>query len=461
MLNPISSSATASYGVMQKSPKASLLSLPVEVREKVENYLPVWERQNFFKALTTVTRDGNSVDSPVLKLHLLQERIAAKYHQSLANSDGGLRAFALNQLQRLWKSGQLDQVVEKQAFFELVRVVDDPEIFSYLREKIQQEPELKEKLLNWVERSKTEEVQPMAANALTLLVKSGVQFNGADLRGVRIPGADLSFGVFDSAQLQGADLRGAKLRTSWLRGANLSGAQMTGVQFGEWALEEENEVYSCAYSPDGQTFAVALYNGKISLYATSNWEKRHSLEGDTSFVYSMVYSPSGAQIASGGEDNTVRLWDTHSGTPGPILEGHTETVSSVVYSPSGNQIASSSFDGTVRLWDAHSGAPGFILKGQGFFNVMYSPSGAQIALTGDRMVQLWDAHSGAPGPILEGHTNRVNSVVYSPSGTQIASGGIDKTVRLWDTYSGAPGFIGHTAGVASVAYQWHSVSIVR
>ncbi len=189
MLNPISPSTISSCPAAQKITASSLLSLPVEVREEVENHLQVRDRQNFFKALTTVTRDGEAVDSPALKLHLLQERIAAKYHQSLASLDGNLRAFALNQLQRLWKSGQLDHVVEKSAFFELVRIVNDPEVFGYLREKIQQEPELKAKLLSWVERSKAEEVQPMAANALTLLVKSGVQFNGADLRGIRIPGA--------------------------------------------------------------------------------------------------------------------------------------------------------------------------------------------------------------------------------------------------------------------------------
>ncbi len=82
-----------------------------------------------------MTRDGEPVDSPALKLHLLQQKIVAQYHQSLANSDESLRAFALNQVQRLWESGQLDQVVEKPALFELVRVIDDPEVFEYIRKK--------------------------------------------------------------------------------------------------------------------------------------------------------------------------------------------------------------------------------------------------------------------------------------------------------------------------------------
>ncbi len=61
--------------------------------------------------------------------------------------------------------------------------------------------------MSWIERSKIEEVQAIAANAFTFLVKAGVQFNNKDLKAIRVPGANLSYGVFDSAQLQGADLR--------------------------------------------------------------------------------------------------------------------------------------------------------------------------------------------------------------------------------------------------------------
>ncbi|KAG0273643.1 hypothetical protein BGZ96_004722, partial [Linnemannia gamsii] len=120
--------------------------------------------------------------------------------------------------------------------------VSDLGVARLLTERVWQERTFKEQLLAIIERSKTDaDVRQAAANAITILVKAGVQFNGADLKGIQIPGADLSFGVFDSAQLQGADLRKATLRTSWLHQANLSGAQMAGVQFGEWPyLKEES-----------------------------------------------------------------------------------------------------------------------------------------------------------------------------------------------------------------------------
>ncbi len=344
--------------------------------------------------------------------------------------------------------------------------IGDLGVVRLLTDRVQQEPTFKEQLLAIIERSKADKsVRQTAANAMTILVRAGVQFHGADLKGIKVPGADLSFGVFDSAQLQGSDLRKANLCNIWLREANLRDAQMAGVQFGEWPyLEEESTVNSCAYSPNGQSYAVGLWSGKISVYSTSDWEKIHTLEGHTDAVMSVVYSLSGTQIASGSEDKTVRLWDAESGALGHTLKGHTGYVMSVVYSPSGTQIASGSEDNTVRLWDAHSGALGHTLKGHAstVSSVVYSPSGTQIASGSyDNTVRLWDAESGALGHTLKGHTGYVMSVVYSPSGTQIASGSEDTTVRLWDAESGALGHIleGHTGYVSSVVYSRSGLQI--
>ncbi|KAF9349468.1 hypothetical protein BGX26_012239 [Mortierella sp. AD094] len=338
--------------------------------------------------------------------------------------------------------------------------VNEPSILQFLAERVQQEPCFKQQLLDFIEYSKTDnEWSIAAANAITILVRAGVQFNGANLRGLRIPGADLSGGQFNSAQLQGADLRGANLRNIWLRQADLSNAQMANIQFGEWPyLQEEGKVFSCVYSPDRKTCAVGLGDSTIVVYDTATWEKALTLCGHTDKVRSVVYSPSGWQIASGSEDNTVQLWDAQTGAPGPNLSGHADSVTSVAYSPSGQQIASGSEDKTVRLWDAQTGAPGSVLSGHihRVNSVVYSPSGQQIASgSEDKTVRLWDAQTGAPGPIFSGHTSAVRSVAYSPSGQQIASGSIDKTVRLWDAQTGSPGPIlsGHTNGVFSVVYS--------
>ncbi|KAG0233266.1 hypothetical protein BGX31_004884 [Mortierella sp. GBA43] len=159
--------------------------------------------------------------------------------------------------------------------------VNEPSLLQFLSERVKQEPIFKQQLFNFIEQSKdTKGWRTAAANAMTILVRAGVQLNAADLQGIQIPGADLSYGVFDSAQLQGADLRKVTLRGACLRQADLSGARMRSVEFGELPyLEEDGEVYSCVYSPDGRWFVVGVRSGNVSVYTTSTWEQQWILLG--------------------------------------------------------------------------------------------------------------------------------------------------------------------------------------
>ncbi|KAG0016086.1 hypothetical protein BGZ80_009437 [Entomortierella chlamydospora] len=385
--------------------------------------------------------------------------------------------------------------------FGRMSIVDGSSVSQFLVDQIQRYPVFKQQLLAVLERSKTEKaVRVAAANAITVLVRAGVLFNGADLRGIKVPGADLSYGMFDSAQLDGADLRKANLYNIWLHKATLCGAQMTGVKFGELPLLQQPKIVDrCAYSEDGKMLAVGLGGGDISLYDSSSWEKIRTLTGHDGDIKCLVFSDTSEQIASGSKDGEVRVWDVKTGEcshttqcPGEVLamaehlpgryrvasqgeystvkmwdvesancfqtlKGHDNDVLTAAFSPNGDQVASGGRDKSVRLWNVDTGDCVHVLEGHSdiVFCMVYSPDGGKIA-SGciDRTIKLWNVASGHCIYTLSGHDNIIHSLTYSPRGDQIASGSLDQTVRLWDvgTSDCIQTLKGHAGTIPTVVY---------
>ncbi|KAF9296170.1 hypothetical protein BGZ88_000550 [Linnemannia elongata] len=133
-------------------------------------------------------------------------------------------------------------------------LVADSSVVHFLAERVQLDSAFKEELLAIIVLSKTDgHAAQAAANAITILVKAGVRFNGANLRGIRAPGADMSGGEFDSAQLQEADLTGVNLTKSWIRQVDFTKAQMKRVQFGEMPYLKEIDGHLRCLDVDNDT----------------------------------------------------------------------------------------------------------------------------------------------------------------------------------------------------------------
>jgi len=338
--------------------------------------------------------------------------------------------------------------------------VSEHSLLQFLEERVQQEQVFKDQLLAFIEHSKEDKKwRVAAANAITILVRAGVQFIGTDLRGVQIPGADLRYGVLDSVHLQNADMRKVNLQGVWLRQTDLSKADMTGSQFGELPYLAVNSlVWSCAFSPDRRSFAVGLSSGSIHVYSTLNWEVIRTLKGHTDTVRRVVYSLDGNLIVSGGWDKIVRIWSMESGVCQHVLADHTDMIHCVAYSPQGGQVASTSHDKTIRLWDLATGICCRILLGhENAVNcVAYSPEGNQIASgSDDCAIRLWDIVAGECSHIFVGHSAGIMDTAFSPQGDHVISASNDKTIRQWDVESGYCRHIlkGHSDIVANVVYS--------
>ncbi|KAG9071589.1 hypothetical protein KI688_005802 [Linnemannia hyalina] len=380
-------------------------------------------------------------------------------------------------------------------------LVPEPSVIQFLVERIQMQPIFKKYLLALVELSKSNPHAIMAAaNAMTILVRAGVRFHGADLRGIRIPGADLTGGQFDSAQFQDSDLTGITFTKAWIRQADFTRARMDETRFGELpSLHEAMAVLSCAFSPDGKSFATGLDNGNISIYDTTTWTRIRLLHGHKAAVQSLAYSTTGLQLLSGGSDGTVRLWDYKSDVTDRILKGHSWEVIAVAFSPSGMQFASASADMSVKLWDTRTGTVTFAINHSGsvtgiayspdgnniasccrhekvrvfdtqtglqvlssgtsyerYYCLAYSPNGQSI-VSGDFFgyLQLCDGTTMMPRIKWRGHSGTVTSVEFSPNGQWIVSGGDDSTVKVWgiDAATLVSVFTGHTSCITSVAFS--------
>ncbi len=362
--------------------------------------------------------------------------------------------------QTLWEEFDAQSELEPTSWFNTFNLVDDPAILDFLSERVHQASAFKAQLLNVIERTKTEtKFARGAANAITVLVGAGVSFLGTDLSGIQIPGANLSYGVFDSVQWLGADLRQVNLTGAWLRNADLSGARMEGVQFGELpGLRLENEVHACCYSSDDRLLIVA-HGNTVTLYDTHTLEEKGHLIGDKMQVTSVVISADGRYVVSGGDDHMVRVWDWQTPEALPcILRGHQSSVNSVVMSADGRYVVSGSWDNTVRVWDWQTpeAAPSVLSGHENKVNsVAMSADGRYVVSGGDdNMVRVLDLQTPEAAPrILRGHKSSVNSVVMSADGRYVVSGSWDNTVRVWDLQT--PGAVptilsGHRRCVTSV-----------
>ncbi|KAG0043057.1 hypothetical protein BGZ83_011888, partial [Gryganskiella cystojenkinii] len=399
-----------------------------------------------------------------------------------------------------------DSLLAKKSFLK------ETSVLQFLSERVHPEPVFREQLLAYIEASKKDKKWRLAAaNAITILVRAGHHFLAMDLRGIKIPGADLAHSVFDSVDLRDADLRKVNFRGAWLRQTDLRNTKMNAVQFGEWPMLNDSPMtMDFVYSHDGSMLAAATEEPYgINVYSTSSWEKIAVLSGNEDVVTGLAFSPDDSVFATGGDDKTVRLYSLkpdEAGLGGRVGRGgrivqvgsclkvwgdcHTEEVRKVIFSPdgtllascsedsivccclrvfeghsdsvemavfTGDRIVSASKDMTTRIWSLSTGKCLHVLEGHmdAINSVAVSSNGLLIGTaSNDMTARLWN-FDGSLGPVLIGHGRVVSKVVFSPDNLQVATSSWDGTVRLWDSHTGASLNVlqGHVLPVYTISFS--------
>ncbi|KJU84114.1 repeat-containing protein [Candidatus Magnetobacterium bavaricum] len=326
----------------------------------------------------------------------------------------------------------------------------------------------KSTLLNIVKESKTNtSIETAASNAATILNAHRFCFSGCDLRGVRIPGADLSCAVLDYTDMSKADLRSVSFRKAFLRNTTLIESCMEDVEFGEmpYLQGHSNDVTCVAISADGMKIVSGSKDNTLRIWDIATGNLLKTLEGHSSVVSSVAISADDKKIVSGSKDNTVKIWEMATGIMIKTLQEHSDDVTSVAISADGMKIVSGSDDNTVKIWDMPTGSLINNLQGHNGYvkSVAISPDGTKIvSASSDNTLRIWDIVSDSLPITLKGHNRHVRSVAISSNGMQIVSGSDDKTLRIWDMATGSllNTLEGHVSSVYSVAITADGTKIV-
>ncbi|MGH9766268.1 MAG: WD40 repeat domain-containing protein, partial [Blastocatellia bacterium] len=119
-------------------------------------------------------------------------------------------------------------------------------------------------------------------------------------------------------------------------------------------LEHTDNVWSLAFSPDGQWLVSTHGDGAILVWDVALRRRVANFSGHSGPVRAAIFSPDGKHLASGGDDRSVIIWDREGSRKQAVLTGHSARVDGLIFSSQPGQIISVNAPATTRVWDIAS-----------------------------------------------------------------------------------------------------------
>jgi WD40 repeat protein len=298
------------------------------------------------------------------------------------------------------------------------------------------------------------------------------------------------------------DLRGWEWRYLWKPSRQKESRRMTVTSpYGLW---------SCAFSPDGQTVAGGAVDGPVSLWnahtrqfitqlgqhgminpvdgvvfspdgLTLYQSLRHSFEivawdwakGQERFRTNagklglrFALSPDGTFVATtDGKDyrpagpSELVLRDARNGRELARAPTQTNWLIRATFSPDGRLLATCGGPGHVKVWSVPELREIVPLPHEGqstVFAVAFAPDGERLATgTTDGLLRIWEWKSQRPLATWLGHPGGCDAVQWSPDGQLLATGGRDQILRLWNPTDQRElaAFKGHAGRIPGLAFS--------
>lgn len=205
----------------------------------------------------------------------------------------------------------------------------------------------------------------------------------------------------------------------------------TGECLNTWGALKGNWAYSAAFSPNGEFFAIATYEG-IELYYTRSRALIKKIYTSSSYV---TFSHDGKQLASACNNYGIRLFNIESGRCVQTF-AHNVRTSLVAFCTNSNCLVSIT-DHKLCLWDLNDNSCSRTYD-ISVEHISLNPKDKRCVYTSSRLfgnnsLHVLDLISGRKIQTFDGHTSIVSSVAFNPQGDRIASGSWDYSIRIWES----------------------------